>query len=895
METTEFLTRIFNRGETINFRMIAGEAVANEFVIADENLPGEIERILAEYQPQYCCYFGVNPRQGNNTKVVSRITCVFVDIDAKDFPSEEEYCAHCNTLKDHLLKIGLYPSAVVESGHGVHLYWFLRSTASPKLGIDEAGQQTCKAWRELQKALIHFCKGDPSLHDLPRILRLPGSLNTKDQANLKHCRVVSCTDRRYSLRDFNFVLGQYRDHQKEIEQAEKAAIKEYKKKAKRVGESASGELKDIVLSVLASSPGVADSYDDFLRLAMAFKSAGLSYDEVDPVFAASAGYNPDRNRKIYERLVPRNIGIGTAYHYAKRSNPQLLEEKLRNGNGRPAPARDLPPPERQVKRPIIHVAGGDLPWMVDQAEKVLVDTGKLYQRCGMVVKVVKTGTVSGIRRDQLPTIRPVEPANLTETLTRLVRWDKYDMRREEYKPVDCPKAVAESLLTRGEWNLPELAGIIDIPTLRSDGSILDTSGYDDKTGLLLIGKNMPRIPDRPSRQDALQALSVIKDLIKNFPFVSSTDRSVAIAAILTAPVRRSIYSAPMFAVSAPKMATGKTLLGDIPAIIATGTVATKISQAKSPEEEEKRLLAVLMEGDPVICLDNIEQPLESDKLCTILTEPGWKSRLLQFNRMVSVSTAVTWIATGNNLRLKGDLSSRSLLCRLDAKCERPEARKFDENLRHVVLRNRGKLVKAVLLILRAYYVAGRPQQVAEQFGRYEEWSDLVRSSLLWLGEPDPCESRHVIEEDDPDREDLYSLLLAWYKAFGSDKKTTNEVRKFVEEGLGNTEKRENLKSALLAVSMKSGEVNEKRLGYYLRKKRGRPEGWLKFKGGKKSKHGVMWHVVPDISDESVEKAKEILLADGGKYNDSDVVSRLSIPEVVLDEFWKKVYGPDGRR
>ena len=60
-------------------------------------------------------------------------------------------------------------------------------------------------------------------------------------------------------------------------------------------------------------------------------------------------------------------------------------------------------------------------------------------------------------------------------------------------------------------------------------------------------------------------------------------------------------------------------------------------------------------------------------------------------------------------------------------------------------------------------VAGRPGlDRLEPFGRFEDWSNLVRGALVWLGEPDPCYTRAFIAGDDPERTALGTLLQAMY-------------------------------------------------------------------------------------------------------------------------------------
>jgi len=107
----------------------------------------------------------------------------------------------------------------------------------------------------------------------------------------------------------------------------------------------------------------------------------------------------------------------------------------------------------------------------------------------------------------------------------------------------------------------------------------------------------------------------------------------------------------------------------------------------------------------VTVLDNCGRTLESDVLCTVLTEPYYKDRLLGVNRTMSAPTTTTWVATGNNLLVKGDLSSRTLLCRIDPQYEHAEQRELQINLHEEVPRRRGELVVAALTIIRALLVS----------------------------------------------------------------------------------------------------------------------------------------------------------------------------------------------
>ncbi len=300
---------------------------------------------------------------------------------------------------------------------------------------------------------------------------------------------------------------------------------------------------------------------------------------------------------------------------------------------------------------------------------------------------------------------------------------------------DVPDTLARKLLaTAVTWSkeIPVLMGIVEAPTLRSDGTVLDQPGYDVETGLVFDpgGIEFPPVPEAPTREDALAALKKFTDLLAGFPFVDEASLSVALAAIITPLVRHACRAVPIIAITAPKMGSGKTLLVTVVGYVYIGRPPCLISEAGSQEEDKKRLLAILMEGAPLIVIDNVDRELKSAPLCTILTEPSYSGRLLGVTRMATAPCRATFLATGNNLVLAGDLTSRALVCALDPQCEHPEERAFDVNLHEVVPKRRAELAAAALTIVRAYLAAGEPRPKVPNFGRFEDWSRFVRYPLI---------------------------------------------------------------------------------------------------------------------------------------------------------------------
>ena len=100
---------------------------------------------------------------------------------------------------------------------------------------------------------------------------------------------------------------------------------------------------------------------------------------------------------------------------------------------------------------------------------------------------------------------------------------------------------------------------------------------------------------------------------------------------------------------------------------------------------------------------------------------------------------------------------RGLVCNLEALIERPELREFKKDALDHAASHRGAYVAAALTVIRAYLEAGAPR-VCGPFGSYAAWSRMVRSPLVWLGEPDPVASMDAAREEDEELSSIRELL-----------------------------------------------------------------------------------------------------------------------------------------
>jgi hypothetical protein len=90
----------------------------------------------------------------------------------------------------------------------------------------------------------------------------------------------------------------------------------------------------------------------------------------------------------------------------------------------------------------------------------------------------------------------------------------------------------------------------------------------------------------------------------------------------------------------------------------------------------------------------------------------------------------------------------------------------------MVRADRNKYVIAALTILRAFHIAGRPQQ-RPPLGSFSEWS-WIRDALIWLGEADPCDTMEKVRQNDPKLGAVVAVISQWAEVIGYDKRVTTK-------------------------------------------------------------------------------------------------------------------------
>ena len=395
----------------------------------------------------------------------------------------------------------------------------------------------------------------------------------------------------------------------------------------------------------------------------------------------------------------------------------------------------------------------------------------IYRRGPFLVRAVRGGALPRgvISHDpDAPSIESAPAAYIGETLSRAAQFVRIRDGKdgEQRVPAHPPKWTISALPARLEWSgLPHLEGVAESPTLRPDGSVLSTPGYDAASGLLYLpSEAFPAVPERPARGDAQAAASTLVELLRDFPFAKGEHRAAALAAILTPHARFAFAGpAPLALIDASTAAAGKSLLADVIGIIALGRRPARSAHVTDEAETEKRIMSLGLSGARFVVVDNIVGVFGGASMCMALTATTYNGRMLGRTESVTVPMLICWVATGNNVQLAADMSRRVLHVRLEPDCERPEERSgfaHADLLAHVAA-ERPRLVVAALTILRAHALAGRPDRLSP-WGSFEGWSRVVRAAVEWSTGIDPGAGRAALRVvADVELESVRALVLGW--------------------------------------------------------------------------------------------------------------------------------------
>jgi len=496
---------------------------------------------------------------------------------------------------------------------------------------------------------------------------------------------------------------------------------------------------------------------------------------------------------------------------------------------------------------------------------------RIFRRSGALTRV-------SLDEKQMPYTEALGESAFRGCLARSCNFVRITVKGDRVA-VPPPLDVVRDCLSLGEWQFPSLLGITETPVIRPDGTVMNKPGYDSATNLYYYPSPkliVPPIPDKPSDSDIKAAIELALEPLADFPFDTEASQANAVATMFT-PILRPMMDGPvpLALFDKPQQGTGASLLAEVISLVATGRAAAMMTAQRDDEGWRKAITSLLLKGQLIVTIDNIEYDLRAPSLAAILTATIYQDRILGRSEMVILPNRTTWIATGNNIRLRGDLPRRCIWVRMDARIARPWLRDLSgfkhPQLIEWVSDKRGAILTAILTMARAWVVAGMPEaQGLPNLGGYEAYSRIVGGVLAYMGVNGFLANLDAMyNETDTETPQWEGFLQTWHDVLGDKAVTAVELISHIHD---NAELR-----AALPDSIADTEARNyiRRIGNALASKKA-----VQFMNGlsviktDRGRYGAIWRVVtPGVTLK--KDSHQAKLAMGGDSGDSSLTPALT--------------------
>jgi hypothetical protein len=424
-------------------------------------------------------YYSPNPTfRAMNKKPTKRdiaaIEFVYGDLDPKADETPEAAKTRYMTA---LAAFRPVRSATIDSGNGMQGLWRLASRI-PLSGTDAS--ERIKDAEARCKALLGALGGTPGTQNVDRILRLPGTTNLPNGVKRAAGR-VACEARVVEMNGAVCTLAELPTPEVRGPGRPRAA-----------GNGASGrELPPALRHMLYLTGEAPAGYASRSELFWAFINTALRQ-------------GVDENR-IVEECLNETYAAGSIYQHVQDKGRE------REGGGeayvKTQIEKALNEPEGVTgdQRAIIRMRDGKLDETYRAIEKALVAAKcPVYVRGKALVQPLWgwEDTGEGTRQVLNAYLAKYNTAQLTDIIQHhAVVLQKFDKKQNRWREIDPPEKLVNHIIDMGHGYFSNIAGIITNPTMRPDGSLITTPGYDLRRDfgigrLLILNCRLLEIPRR---------------------------------------------------------------------------------------------------------------------------------------------------------------------------------------------------------------------------------------------------------------------------------------------------------------------------------------------------------------------------------------------------------------
>jgi hypothetical protein len=707
-------------------------------------------------------FFGVCPRYAPGDGYdyawqIRTVRCLWSDLDHCTPEEAVQSCQRANLPE---------PSLIIVSGSGVHCYWILDcafqiddAPAPPRVEHqwaeingkkvkikyfhDEFGGRvnltnptTGKPipsnvpalspralWvQDVMKGLAQAIGGDHTT-DLARLLRIPGTLNRKDERNGRQpqpCYIWGGTFAHYPISTF----AGFAEHSPDATQRKAVETIPLPVVVKSVSAKKQNELNAMLAASALAQPGER-SEADFQLCCYAIEE-GIAKDHVknlvsstgkfgecgESYFALTWGKAEQHVRaQLYAKITQADpthaVNSGSIIHDPKQTS---VDELMR------------------------------------QITDKFLESGRFYSRAGMLTMIRDDSfnAVGGSR----------ELAGLLNSCAEFILVER---KAQKYEPL--PEKYGNTWINRHDQiaKLPEVKLFTRNPVYTPEFTLVKP-GYNTESGIYYMG---PKI-------EPGQGTETLERLLKEFCFLDRADYANYLGMLLTTVLMPCFIGAKpgvLFAGNQPGL--GKTLLAQIIAILRDGKNTLTCSYTTNEEEFEKRLACRVKAGDTTIIIDNAKgkggksAQIESACLERCLTDADLSFRHLGFTAEIRAENSHIFCITANTPQVGPDLLTRCVPINLYLE-GRPAKRKFSmADPEGFGKENRNRILGELLGMIELWKAAECPRIATETRYNKSDWGNIIGGILSANGCSGFLENtEEAAVEFDPVAQEFHDLV--WY-------------------------------------------------------------------------------------------------------------------------------------
>lgn len=297
-----------------------GNTETYPFVVTDAKARAEMARKAIKLNDDGAdVYIGVNLmdiKPKKNQRVVTAdvtvqtATVSDIDVEGGSHISDDKK-TYSPTFSTARALLPFEPSLTVDSGYGLHAYNVYAET----IIIDDDNRENCiarnKRYIDVIRSRAGIFGGIDGVHDLPRILRCPGTFNYKcGRENAPMCHVVKYSDVRFTPTDMDKRLTALTPPPVAEQGRQPSRQPTFSTDTPTDEERARAMLQFIPLKDLEEN--------EWLSASSALKNLGFSYSEFDALNQGGKHYNEKENRTRWNSLRDPSFDIETLHGIAKR-------------------------------------------------------------------------------------------------------------------------------------------------------------------------------------------------------------------------------------------------------------------------------------------------------------------------------------------------------------------------------------------------------------------------------------------------------------------------------------------------------------------------------------------------------------------------------------------------